>query len=168
MTFVYVTHDQEEALAISDAIVVLHDGRVEQYSTPRELYDEPQTLFAATFIGDANVLPCTIRRWGASRVEVDVDGLAVSARCAPGVDERSGTRLCLRPERVRVGDLHGAHTATVTDVVFAGARIRYWLYLTPTVTLVAEGPVAPGQPLLAIGTRTTVGWDSDAAVIFAA
>jgi len=165
MTFLYVTHDQEEALALSDGIVVLHDGRVVQHSTPRELYDRPQSLFAATFIGDANVLPCRVIRVAGDRAEVAVDSLVVHCRCEPGLAPDTAAELCLRPGHIRIGE--GTVPARVTDVVFAGSVVRYWLALTPGATIVAELPVSPGTELLRIGTETTLDWDEDAARVFA-
>jgi spermidine/putrescine transport system ATP-binding protein len=167
MTFVYVTHDQEEALAISDAIVVMHDGRVVQHSTPRELYDNPRSLFAATFIGDANVIRGRITRREGTRADVSVDGLTLSGRCDALLPDVGEAAFCVRPERIAVGPGR-AYVATVTDVVFAGAEVRYWLRLSSNVTVVVETPIAPGHPLLTPGTQTSVDWDPDAAFVFAA
>ena len=67
ITFVYVTHDQEEALTMSDRIAVMRGGRVEQLGTPEELYERPRTPFVADFIGTSNLLPGRSRRWTADR-----------------------------------------------------------------------------------------------------
>jgi ABC-type Fe3+/spermidine/putrescine transport system ATPase subunit len=91
LTFVYVTHDQEEALAMSDRVAVMNGGRIEQLGPPREIYDRPATAFVADFIGDTNFI------------------------------ERDGRRLALRPEQVRVrrervsanGDLRGEIVTTM-------------------------------------------------------
>jgi spermidine/putrescine transport system ATP-binding protein len=166
MTFLYVTHDQEEALALSDAIVVMQDGRVVQHSTPRELFDEPRTLFAATFIGDANVLPGTIARLDGERADVVVGRITLHGRCRQALAAGAPARLCLRPSQVRVGA--GEIAATVVDVVFAGSSVRYWLRLTPDVTIVADSPIKPGEPLLEIGAEATVDWDPDAVFVFPA
>jgi ABC-type Fe3+/spermidine/putrescine transport system ATPase subunit len=168
MTFVYVTHDQEEALAISDGIVVMHEGRVVQQSRPRQLYDDPNSLFAATFIGDANVLPCRVRHWQSGHATVEIGGLIATGRCGDPLAEGAAAKFCLRPERIRVGMAGGAYIGTVADVVFAGARVRYWLTLAEDVTLLAETPIAPGQPLLSLGAQTPLDWDADAAFVFAA
>ena len=60
LTVVYVTHDQEEALAVSDQIIVMEDGKISQIGSPRDLYERPKSLFVANFIGDSNILPCTV------------------------------------------------------------------------------------------------------------
>jgi spermidine/putrescine transport system ATP-binding protein len=166
MTFLYVTHDQEEALALSDAIVVMHDGRVVQHSTPRELYDEPRTLFAATFIGDANVLPGAIARVDGELADLLVGDITLRGRCRQAMAAGAPAQLCVRPSQVRVGG--GRIAASVTDVVFAGTVVRYWLRLAPDVTVVADSPVEPGEPLLEVGAETTVDWDPDAVFVFPA
>ncbi|WP_435065259.1 ABC transporter ATP-binding protein [Halobaculum sp. EA56] len=116
LTTVYVTHDQEEALAVSDRVAVIDDGRIEQVGAPRELYDAPATRFVAEFLGDNNVFAGAV----ADRGRLDADGgTAVdppSLRVEGGgaetlplpteetVDARPGDRLvvCVRPERIRV------------------------------------------------------------------
>ena len=96
MTFIYVTHDQEEALTMSDQIAVFNHGRIEQLGGPAEVYDRPATEFVAGFVGTSNIV------------------------------ERDGRRYCVRPERIALehGDGSG-EPATVTDVVFVGAFMRY-------------------------------------------
>ena len=82
-TFVYVTHDQFEALTMSDRIAVMHRGRTEQIDTPRTVYDRPASAFVAGFIGTANLLPATVTGRDGERVRLDVTGLG----------DRKSTRL---------------------------------------------------------------------------
>ena len=93
MTFIYVTHDQEEALTMSDHVAVFNEGRIEQVGSPEEVYDRPATEFVADFVGTSNIL------------------------------ERDGARVCVRPERISFAD--AGVPATIGDVVFVGAFIRY-------------------------------------------
>ncbi len=96
MTFIYVTHDQEEALTMSDQIAVFNNGRIEQLGGAAEVYDRPATEFVAGFVGTSNIV------------------------------ERDGRRYCVRPERIAlVEDGGSGEPATVTDVVFVGAFMRY-------------------------------------------
>jgi ABC-type Fe3+/spermidine/putrescine transport system ATPase subunit len=80
LTFIYVTHDQEEAMALSDRIAVMHQGRVEQVGTPKEIYDFPASLFVAQFIGKANFLTGQVTNITAPYAEIDVQGIRIKAR----------------------------------------------------------------------------------------
>ncbi len=74
ITFVFVTHDQEEALTMSDRIVVMRDGKIEQDGTPREIYEEPKNLFVASFIGEINIFDATVIERLDERVRASVEG----------------------------------------------------------------------------------------------
>ena len=97
ITFLYVTHDQEEALTMSDRIAVFNQGRIEQVGTPEEIYERPATEFVAGFVGVSNVL------------------------------ERDGRRFTIRPEKIEMADPGdgGGETGTIKDVIYAGAFTRY-------------------------------------------
>jgi spermidine/putrescine transport system ATP-binding protein len=108
ITFVYVTHDQEEALALSDRIAVMDHGRVEQLGTPEELYDAPHTLFVAGFIGTTNLVPGTIETIDAGSALVR---LASGEGClAPADGHAVGdpVALAIRPEAIRLDTVDGA------------------------------------------------------------
>jgi len=110
MTFVYVTHDQEEALSMSDWVAVMKDGRVEQAGSPDDIYHRPRTAFVATFVGAANLVP-----------EAE---LAI-----PGAQARSSD-ACVRPETIRIGVASGGEIAlhgTVRRSAFLGSVRRYWI-----------------------------------------
>src|SRR5216683_665240 len=103
-TFVYVTHDQDEALAMSDRIAVMNGGRVEQVGTPREMYEQPQTAFVADFIGSLNVFEVTVSELtGGSAVAKLGERQQVIVHA--GGTPRAGDwiRVAMRPERVRIG-----------------------------------------------------------------
>ena len=126
ITFVFVTHDQGEALTMADRIAVMSEGRVEQIATPTELYRRPASLFVAGFIGSANLLPGTVS-------QSDSSGTKVSLLCGASVTadgshaQGSQVTVMLRPEQLQA---HGTQPegdsiqATVTDVVFQGASVR--------------------------------------------
>src|SRR5438034_4701175 len=100
-TTVYVTHDQGEALALSDRIVVMSRGHVEQIGTPREIYEFPQTRFVADFIGASNLLSGTIVSAGATGVIVRAGRLELRSTDRPPA-EASAVTVLLRPERIRL------------------------------------------------------------------
>jgi putative spermidine/putrescine transport system ATP-binding protein len=126
ITTVFVTHDQEEALSISDRIVVLSAGNVEQVGAPFEIYNKPATRFVATFVGQINTLTGRVVD-GAAR-SVDLDGQVVHVSALPaGAAAGSEIALTLRPEAVRVaGTAQGDVTlnGTVAEVAFLGSVIR--------------------------------------------
>lgn len=103
LTFIYVTHDQEEALALSDRIAVMHNGRVEQIDTPKQIYTRPASLFVAQFIGKANFLTGTVEQVTPDGCEVNVNGISISALAAhypPRLGEI--VTLMIRPEQIQV------------------------------------------------------------------
>ncbi len=169
-TFLYVTHDQGEALAMSDSIVLMNGGKVIQHSPPRELYDSPNSVFAATFIGEANVLSCKVLRVSREQAEVEVQGVRAHALAGDKVSEGSEGHLYIRPERLRLrppdegGD---GLPVLVTNAAFGGGAVRYWLTAVGMgIELVADLPVQVGDDIHAVGTALTVGWDQrDARVL---
>src|SRR5262249_29893167 len=115
-TFVYVTHDQEEAMTMADRIAVLDQGRIEQLGTPQEIYRKPASRFVADFIGHANFLDVT--------VDGDVATLADGTKvpCAGGRPAGPAT-LMLRPEVLRIAD-GGALVGRTVQAAFLGAQVR--------------------------------------------
>lgn len=108
ITFVFVTHDQEEALTMSDRIVVMRDGKIEQDGSPREIYEEPKNLFVASFIGEINIFSATaIERVDEQRVRASVEGhechIYVNFPVKPG----QKLNVLVRPEDLRVEEVHG-------------------------------------------------------------
>ncbi|MFI6423891.1 ABC transporter ATP-binding protein [Promicromonospora sp. NPDC050880] len=149
-TTVFVTHDQAEALALSDRVALLAHGDLEQLGTPEELYRTPRTRFAADFVGAANLLPVH-----------DADGArTVLGRPVP-LSADAGTTVALRPEHVRVVEPGGdAAVATVLSVGFAGERYEYRLR-TPDGTELLASPAGAGRRF---AEAETVGltWSDDA------
>ncbi|MCL7942435.1 spermidine/putrescine ABC transporter ATP-binding protein PotA [Marinobacter sp. ATCH36] len=103
ITFVFVTHDQEEALSMSDRVVVLKDGAVQQLGTPREIYERPANLFTARFVGETNLFPGYLASVGDEAITVDILGLRRTLQ-KPAFDVRKGEQVSvlLRPEDIRV------------------------------------------------------------------
>jgi putative spermidine/putrescine transport system ATP-binding protein len=135
ITFVYVTHDQEEALTMSDRLAVFNDGRIEQIGAPAEVYEHPASEFIAGFVGTSNVL------------------------------ERGGRRFTIRPEKVRIvdGDHDGLHTeaGVVRDVAYAGMVTRYLVDLEAggALQVVRQNlEESSAQAFEQRGRRVTVGW----------
>jgi ABC-type Fe3+/spermidine/putrescine transport system ATPase subunit len=125
LTVIYVTHDQEEALVLSDRIAVMRDGRIDQFDTPRELFERPRTPFVADFLGAANFLPGTVQQQTSERTVVKLDtGGLLKARPQTGV-EGARVRAAVQPGRLRLctpGD--GFCTGTVETVTYVGTLVR--------------------------------------------
>lgn len=163
ITFVYITHDQEEALNMSSRIVIMRSGRVEQIGTPEEVYEHPQTLFAAGFIGQSNLLRGTVRSLEEDgSLTLDVQGVALPALAggsfspAPG----DGAALCLRPQRVRYGSApqHGmALRGVIQSKEYAGGMQHTRIALSEGVTLNAVTQAAE-MDSFPIGSEVFVGW----------
>lgn len=175
ITFIYVTHDQEEALTMSDRIAVMNNGNVEQIGSPTEIYDRPATVFVASFIGQANLWAG--RQTGRSNrdfVEVEVLGTTLKAKPGDTTIEPGGqATLMIRPERVRVsmevptGEV-ATVPATVKDLTFQGPVLRLSLAAPDDSTIIAH--VGPEQelPLLRPGDQVHVGWSPDASRVLPA
>src|SRR5699024_3713707 len=142
ITAVYVTHDQAEAMAMSDRVVVLNEGRIEQVGTPVQIYRRPASAFVASFVGRANMPAVRVEEIGQGRAEVSLLGTTWWVPAPPDLTSGSRARLLVRPESLRVqpvgdggGDEVGPDTATNTDAavaevsatVFMGDRVEYEL-----------------------------------------
>ncbi len=131
-TFVYVTHDQEEALGMADRVGVMDAGRIVQIGAPRDLYARPVSRFVAEFIGETNLLEGVVRAVDGERVAVDVDGVgAVVAEGAAAAGVR--VALAVRPEHVVLAD--DGLPGVVDDVVWNGAGVRYRVRLAAGAAL---------------------------------
>ncbi len=126
ITTVFVTHDQEEALSISDRIVVMNAGSIEQLGAPHEIYNKPATRFVATFVGHLNTIEATAV--DAAKGLVDIDGQTVTVPTLPATANAGApVSLTLRPEVLSVGARDGNDitlTGTISDVTFLGSVIR--------------------------------------------
>jgi iron(III) transport system ATP-binding protein len=131
-TSLYVTHDQEEAIALSDRVGVMRDGTIEQLGTPREIYERPATRFVARFVGFENVLPGRVQDRRPGAIAVDLDGAGGRLWCDHDHDVTIGERahLAIRSEDVRLtredsGDRPNVVTAQLTSMTYAGRHMQY-------------------------------------------
>jgi spermidine/putrescine transport system ATP-binding protein len=142
ITFIYVTHDQEEAITMSDRIAVMNAGRVEQEAAPRVMYEEPATAFVANFLGVSNLIDGTASGPSGDGASIDI-GTGVKLEALQGdVTRRGAVQVVIRPERVRIeaAGQNGANRvpATVTRTVYIGNGVRVFVEL------------ASGQPIVAL------------------
>ena len=138
LTFIYITHDQEEALNMSDRIAVMHDGRFEQVGTPAEVYDRPRTSFVARFVGTANIVEGRVAENRNGTLMVHAAGGKVPALCCGcGKKAGDGVTLAVRSEHVEFCT-EGGLPATVKEKTFAGGMLRIALALENGDELVAS------------------------------
>ncbi len=165
-TFIYVTHDQGEALAMSNRLAVMNAGRVEQIGTPQEIYERPRTRFVATFVGETNLLTGTAREWDGASTSIEVGKLRIRVAgqaCAAG----GQVLLSIRPEHVRLSDLssppalgHGV-CATVRGAMYQGAMIRYTLDMDGNGILLADVVNGADAGARQPGDRIRAAWDPE-------
>lgn len=162
ITFVYITHDQEEALNMSSRIVIMRSGRIEQIGTPEEVYEHPCTLFAADFIGQSNLLHGVVTGVLPDSITLDAGGVPLTVlpgeHYTPSVGDRAV--LCLRPQRVRYGSTpqHGMSLkGTIHSKEYAGGMQHTHIALTDTLTVnaVTQSAELDSYP---VGSEVYVGW----------
>ena len=165
ITFIYVTHDQEEALTMSDRIAVMNEGLVAQVGSPEDLYDRPCNRFVAGFIGESNFLPATVKGLEGDIVIAECQGAVIRATCPSRPASGSTVTLTTRPERLRFADsLNGsAHSmnripVTVTEAVFAGERCRYMLQAADGAVIVLKEPSSAAIRRRSVGERAEIAW----------
>ncbi|MEA2365551.1 MAG: spermidine/putrescine transport system ATP-binding protein [Thermoleophilaceae bacterium] len=166
-TFVYVTHDQEEAFVMSDRIAVMNEGRILQVAVPREIYERPATRFVADFVGSLNVFPFRMdeRAAGLATMLVE-DGQRIVAKL--DASGRAATHLGVRPERIRVQLAETAEASAtrlvgvVESIDYFGTSTRLQVATAAVGVVVCEsantGTAVPEQ-----GERVSLTWDLDAA-----
>lgn len=126
VTFVYVTHDQDEALTMSDRVAVVHEGRIQQISPPVEIYNRPRTRFVASFLGETNMLPGTVVGIEGAFAEIRLaSGAVLRARAGDGICAGKDAVLVVRPEAI--SEIHADGNAiegTLLDQLFHGDHVR--------------------------------------------
>ena len=164
ITTVYVTHDQTEALTMSDRVAVFDDGRIQQLAPPDTLYEEPQNSFVAQFIGENNTLMGLVEQIKGDTCEVRLDdGSLIDAKPINVSETGQRTRVSIRPERVEIdkGRLNpDAHTlkAEVLEFVYMGDIFRTRLRVAGSDDFVIKTRNAPDQMRLKPGTHIDIGW----------
>jgi putative spermidine/putrescine transport system ATP-binding protein len=133
ITTVYVTHDQEEAMSLSDRVVVMSDGKIEQIGAPPDIYNFPATPFVASFVGTLNLLPAMIVDPAEGRISIDGQEITASKP----IELTGSATVALRPEAVRLGEAGGRNhlRGTVEDVSFLGSIVRTRVRIGDDATL---------------------------------
>ena len=166
ITFIYVTHDQEEALTMSDRIAIMHDGIVDQLDTPTEIYEHPATRFVATFIGETNTYDGCVTSIHESVATVTLENGAVKVKCDDSFSILEYATISVRPEKMRFQTKpHDGFelVAIVKDYIYVGAVLKCIVSLPNGNELKIER--LAGQELPPIGSRIYPYWEPEDAVL---
>ncbi len=167
ITTVYVTHDQTEALTMSDRVAVFDDGRIQQLAPPDQLYEKPENSFVAQFIGENNTLLGNIEQINGTACTVRLDGGEIIDAVPVNVEESGQrTRVSIRPERVEYNKdrlTPGAHTikAEVLEFIYMGDIYRTRLKVAGNEDFIIKTRNAPDQRRLKPGEEIEIGWRSE-------
>ncbi len=166
VTVVYVTHDQSEALTMSNRIAVFNDGIIQQLAPPEDLYERPDNAFVAQFIGENNRLIGTVKEQHGTNVVVEMDdGSRIEALAVNNEGAGTKTTLSLRPERVIVrpepGSCPNVFEATVIELIYLGDHMRTRVDLLGHDDFVIKVPNSSGHQHLKEGEKVKVGWQAE-------
>ncbi|MGB3490906.1 MAG: ABC transporter ATP-binding protein [Xanthobacteraceae bacterium] len=178
LTFIVVTHDQDEAMTLADRIGVMNAGRLVQVATPRQLYEEPRSRWVAEFVGDINIVEGRIEARDAGRLRVTTQGAGVLTALAPrGLGDVADVCVAIRPEKIRLSqrapaDNSGASTinrleGTIADVNYLGSASSYTIALDGGATLRASlaNAARVNADAYAVGQRVTAWFSPDDCVV---
>jgi spermidine/putrescine transport system ATP-binding protein len=176
LTFVHVTHDQEEAMTMADTIAVMNAGVIEQMGSPSELYENPRTTFVANFLGQSNLIPGTVASAEGDVVRVDMHGTQVSIPADRAHVSSGNGWVGIRPEKVLVAaegeplDAPGNHMSggVVTDVSFVGVSTQYLVRMPWGQELMAFEQNTGRRAFLTAGTKVDVSWRPEFAFLLPA
>jgi putative spermidine/putrescine transport system ATP-binding protein len=166
ITTVYVTHDQEEALSLSDRVVVMSEGRIEQIGTPAEIYNFPATPFVASFVGTLNLLPAEVVEAGTGRLSVYGQEIR-AAQPLTGSRTNSTVSVALRPESMELGENGGPNRlrGPLEDVSFLGSIVRMRVGLGEGASVSLDTFNDPNLVLPAVGEVVTVSFPQEACLV---
>jgi putative spermidine/putrescine transport system ATP-binding protein len=166
VTIVYVTHDQAEALTMSNRIAVFNDGVIQQLSTPVELYERPQNSFVAHFIGENNRLAGTVKTVNGRLCQVELPGGALVDAVKVNVATTGAkTLISIRPERVAINSAMPDHTNRLTgkvaETIYLGDHLRVRVDVAGCNDFIVKSPNKQTGGELDIGQPVTVGWRTE-------
>jgi putative spermidine/putrescine transport system ATP-binding protein len=164
VTIVYVTHDQEEALTLSDRIILMNNGRIEQLGKPHELYFAPRTVFAAQFLGESNAFGATVADANDKEVVLRGPGTSIIRACSMEVRPGADVTIVVRPEnimRVQAGTrMDNELDGELIDTTFVGGATRYYVKCDNGSVVFLKEPTR-SIPQVAVGHKVRIGWAAE-------
>ena len=165
ITFVHVTHDQEEAMTMADTIAVMNNGKIEQMGSPDELYDSPKTSFVANFLGQSNLIPGTITGTDGDNLVIDLYGTKVAVPKKRSSAQGNSVLVGIRPEKFRVAAEGKGATGNVltggvvSDVSYIGVSTQYQIEMPWGKELMVFEQNDDDEDFLRIGEKVTLSWE---------
>ena len=169
ITVIYVTHDQEEALTMSDRIAIMNEGRIVQIDTPVELYESPANLFVADFIGESNFLQGRVAETKSDRTAIETrQGIKVWVRKSSQMESGEEISVAVRPEKIQIlaseqdgpNEIVNRFTGRIEEIVYLGEAKIYRVSLAPDVIIEAKVQSGPGAQKYNTGDKIVVGWQT--------
>lgn len=171
-TFLYITHDQSEALLMSDNVAVMNAGQFEQIGSPQDLYHNPKSRFVAGFVGDSNRWPARVLSMadGMARVEINGGGEAIVTAGDADVKSGSHVELFVRPEMLSPGGVNGSNrlAGVVDSLLFNGANSRILVRTSDGRLVEVSQPRLNGSQKVAPGDKVDISWQSGQGLCFSA
>ncbi|MFZ9909389.1 MAG: ABC transporter ATP-binding protein [Candidatus Nanopelagicaceae bacterium] len=165
ITFVHVTHDQEEAMTMADTVAVMNNGKIEQLGSPADLYENPKTVFVANFLGQSNFIDGVVESTDGSTVIANIHGTRITFPKSRNNASGSALRIGIRPEKFRLHDpgdnTHGnvLTGGKITDISFTGVSTQYLVEMPWKQELVVFEQNDGGAPDLMKGDPVTLSWE---------
>ena len=165
VTMVYVTHDQGEALTMSDRIAVFHQGRIQQIGTPQSIYERPANAFVARFIGENNRVAGTVERIEGSRCAVRVNGVTLAGMFGGTLAPGEPALVSVRPEQIVLGDgpADCSLTGTLAEAIYLGDHLRLRIAVAGMGDIVVKSHAGQAP---AIGSAVRLGWRAEDCRVF--
>jgi spermidine/putrescine transport system ATP-binding protein len=164
-TFVFVTHDQGEAITMSDRLAVMQNGKILQIGTPREVYERPTRRFVAEFMGHSNFFQGTVLKASSGSATVSCNGIEFKGRAPQDISAGDKVLVALRFEKVELKPVDGVENLLVGRVMeetYMGATVRRIVLTNGGVTLISEASNTQASPDLGVGCLVNIGWTADA------
>ncbi len=169
ITAIMVTHDQEEAMTMADRIAILHEGRLQQIGTPREVYEAPASAFVARFIGAANIFEVADLHAENGLLRIATPGGLTMTALDDGRSRSGGVSAVVRPEKIQLGagrpDLENSFRGRVTSVAYVGATTRCQVAIAGDVQLAATVPAESEHGRMSVGDEIELGWRAAATLL---
>ena len=163
ITFIHVTHDQEEAMTMADTIAVMNQGKIEQMGSATDLYESPKTAFVANFLGQCNLIKGKVQSRAGGKAMISAKGLNFEVPLARVSTENDSVLLGVRPEKVRLDDkgVNSIKDCVVTDRSFVGTSTQYLVRTPWDLELVVFEQNDEGLHDLRVGDKVSLEWDPE-------
>jgi spermidine/putrescine transport system ATP-binding protein len=168
-TFIYVTHDQGEALTMSNRIAVMNNGIIDQIGASDNIYEHPQTVFVANFIGETNLIEGRVSSVGEIKAVITSKDLPIAVSVQSGLHQGQNAFISVRPEKIRIGaqlsDLDNIYSGVVEEAIYHGELTRYTIAVENRHRITVKVQNADMKGSYPQGTRLQVGWKIESGIV---